>query len=286
MTFAGLITESEVRYEQVISTGPEPLSGGETGQTDMTRTYNTANAEYRFQTIGTTSNPFELKSKAKLEVDIDAREPTELGWNSVTASARSVSGFSDTAFVDGVTGEVGGFIEFTWLVTGASSITLDPVLVSDGYVVESLSTTAILNPSDVGGGIQVFHDDQSGSTSVESFKPGVFEPQTFTVDWIAGDEFVVEFELTTISQLEIIHLDAAGFNAFVESDFSNTAVLQQIRIFDEDGTVLPNATLTSIDPNGPAYANLVGVPEPSAGLLLMLLVLISGGNRFCKRVCC
>ena len=112
--------------------GPATLTNGE-GPTpgNLDRTYNTENAIYNLEAVSLTLDPFALKSKAKVEVSIDARN-SELGWNNVSASSRAVSGLIDTAFIDGVPGQVGGFVEFLWTVTGSSTISLDPALQGDG----------------------------------------------------------------------------------------------------------------------------------------------------------
>ena len=286
---AGILIESEVSYEQVVSTntGTQTLTDG-VGPipADLDVSFNTANAEYRFETNVSGSTPFELRSQAKLEVDIDARG-SELGWNSVSASARAVGGLVDTAIIDGVPGQAGGFIEFLWSVTGISTIELDPQIASDAYFINELSTVAILNPSEGGGdSVEVFRDEPSvppGTTSVSSLVPGFFSQQVFAVDWFAGQDFDVFFELATTSRLDVTNLDAAGFEAVVDADFTNTGTLQEIRIFDNAGNLLPGATLTSTDPLGPDYASLI-VPEPASGAsLAFLFVMVACGVRIRRR---
>ncbi len=287
----GVFTESEVRFEQQVSTdgGLASLTDGEGPIPDnLDRTYTTDNAIYNLDAVSLTLDPFALKSSAKVEVNIDARG-TDLGWNNVSASSRAVAGLIATACIQGVPGQVGGYVEFLWAVTGSSAISLDPVLSGDAYVINELSSIAIFNPSEGDGtALEVFIDEQGGigaGPSVDSAVPAVFGPQTFVVDWFAGEEFDVYFELATVARLDVGHVDAAGFNASVDADFSNTAILQQIQIFNNDGELLPNAIMRSADPsgNGPVYMNVVSVPEPSVALVGLLLATVLSGQRFWQR---
>jgi len=296
ISHAAITIESEVRYEQVTANGTVIPGGVGPVAADVTQTYATPNAQFKFETVTGTTNPFELKAKARLEVDIDARGANNPAWQTVTANARAVSGLVDTAIIDGVPGQAGGFVEFVWLVDGISTIKLTPKLSGDAYGINELETVAILNPSEGGGlFVEVIENDQSGgsgfgpgSNSVDSNQPGLFEQQIFAVDWFAGQEFDVFFELAAVSRLEIAHGDAAGFTAVVDADFGNTAILEQIRIYDNDGNILPDATMRStedpMDPGfNPNYGSIVSVPEPNSATLLLVILTLCSGFRFCRK---
>ena len=203
-----------------------------------------------------------------------------------------MSGLVDTAIIDGVPGVTGGFVEFVWSVDGVSRISLDPKLAGDAYGIDELQTLAILNPSEGGGlSVEVIRNDQRGgsfgpgSNSVDSTQPGFFAQQVFAVDWFAGQEFDVFFQLEAASRLEITHGDAAGFTALLNADYGNTAVLQQIRIYDSNGNILPDATMRSTDdPTDPGfnpnYGSIVSVPEPNAATFWLVMVTFCSGVRF------
>ncbi len=292
---AGITVESQIWFEQVVSTdtGTETLSPPDSFMSpipaDLSEMFATGNATYDFTTLTATTDPFELRSQSKFEITIDATE-SELGWNSVSATARAVGGLVDTAFVDGVPGQVGGFVEFSWTVDGQSNIDLNPVgtAKSNAYIIDVLNTTASLTSSE--GVPDDFVDDQRppiGTTSVNTSTstPELFEVQVFAVDWFAGQDFDVLFELETTAKLSIVNGDAAGFTSTVDANFTNTAVLSQIRIYDQQGNILPDATITSrTDPTGIVYADFVAVPEPSAGLFGLLMATAFGAIRFYRRL--
>ena len=96
---AGITVESQIWFEQVVSTdtGTETLSPPDSFMSpipaDLSEMFATGNATYDFTTLTATTDPFELRSQSKFEITIDATE-SELGWNSVSATARAVGGLS------------------------------------------------------------------------------------------------------------------------------------------------------------------------------------------------
>ena len=220
-------------------------------------------------------------------MDIDGRG-TETGWQSVTASSRAVGALVDTAIVEGVQGQVGGVIEFLWDVTGTSNLSLDPKLASDAYIIEEFRSLAILSPSEGDGLLnEVFENNPPiplFGTSVQSSVPAFASQQVFFVDWIVGEEFDVFFQLATVARLKVTNFDAAGFEANLDVDFGNTASLSRIRILDDQGNVIPDATLTSNDPSGPVYADVItAVPEPSGFLFVLMLFTLAGTPRYARK---
>ncbi len=247
--YAGISLRSEYSYNQQ---GNVSFEGSESIVGNLERTVTLPNATYTFDVESANENFYELKSQARFEVDIDGRAINGRsgdGWDSTSVRAFSSSQLVDTTFVDGIQGQSSGFAEFLWDITGASTITVNPQLSSDAYFVDQLFTTALFNTLEGQAIPELELNDQSrpplGTSSVESIVPGFFEPVVIAVDWLVGQELDVFFELQTSARLDIMNLDAAGFNAVVDSDFSNTAVLREIRIYDENGDLIPDAFLRS-----------------------------------------
>ena len=222
---------------------------------NLERTVELPNATYKFDVISDSADVYELKSKARIDVDIDGRAINGRsgdGWFSSQARAFSSSQLVDTAIVEGLrAGEVGGVVEFLWNVTGASTINVDPKLRSDAYKINELFATAFFNTLEEAAVPELLVNNQSqppvGTSSVQSVQPGFFEPVTVPVDWLVGEELAVFFELQTNARLGVDNLDAAGFEATIDSDFSNTATLTEIRIYDDQGNLLPDAYIRSSD---------------------------------------
>jgi|GEM_PF-2903640 len=245
--FAGIAVKSEYSYDQQ---GVLSFVGGEEIVGSLQRTVNLPNAIYKFDIQSDSNNVYELKSKARLEVNIDGRGVNGFsgdGWARTRARAFSSTQLVDTAFVEGLDGHVGGFVEFLWDVTGGSTISVDPKLRSDAYRINELYTTAFFNTLDENAVPELLLNDQSqpslGTSSVDSNVGGFVAPVSIFVDWLVGEELDVFFELQTSAVVSVDNFDAAGFEALVDADFSNTAVLEQIRIYDEDGNLIPNAFL-------------------------------------------
>lgn len=266
--FAGIAVKSEYSYDQQ---GVRSFVGGEEIVGSLERTITLPNAVYKFDIQSDSENVYELKSKARLEVDIDGRAINGFsgdGWETTNVRAFSSTQLVDTAFVEGFDGQVGGFVEFLWDVSGASRITVDPKLRNDAYGINQLFTTAFFNTIDEDSIPELLLNDQSrpplGTSSVDSARGGFIPPVSIFVDWLVGEELDIFFELQTSAVLNVQNFDAAGFEALVESDFSNTAVLEQIRIYDENGNLIPNAFLRGqddfiYDPAGLGLGSGVGI---------------------------
>ena len=242
---AGIAVRSEYSYEQ---TGVLSFEGGEAIVGDIDRTVRLPNATYDFDLVASSPNIYELKSQARIDIDIDGRAingNSGDGWESVRARASSSSQLIDTGFVEGFDGQIGGFVEFLWDITGSSTISLDPKLRSDAYVVNELFTTAFFNTIDENAVPELLLNDQSrpplGTSSVDSVQGGFIPPVSIFVDWLVGEELDVFFELQTSAAIGVQNLDAAGFEATLDADFSNTATLREVRIFDNDGNLIPDA---------------------------------------------
>lgn len=279
--FAGIAIKSEYSYDQ---RGVLSFVGSEEVPGDIERTVRLPNATYRFDLQASSSDVYELKSKTRIEVDIDGRAVNGNsgdGWDRTSVRASSASQLIDTAIVDGINGQLGGFVEFLWDVSGASLINLDPKLRGDGYRINELFTTALFNPLEDGAVPELLLNDQSrpplGTQSIDSAVGGFIEPVVLAVDWIAGEELDVFFELQTSATLGVQNLDAAGFEAVLESDFSNTATLTEVLVYDDQGNLIPGAYLVGegdfiYDPAGlgfgpgggnpvdPTFPDPIGIP--------------------------
>ena len=251
--FTAIAIKSEYEYNQQ---GVVSFVGSEEVVGSIERTVNLPNAIYKFDIQSDSDDVYELKSKAKIEANIDGRAVDGFsgdGWQNTKVDAISASQLVDTTIVDGLQGEVGGLVEFVWDVTGSSTISIDPKLSSDAYLPKRAFTTAFFNTIEESTVPELLINNQSklapgpGVTSIDSQVPGFFEPVVAFVDWIVGEELDVFFELQTHASLEVENFDAAGFEATLDSDFSNTAVLKEIRIFDEDGNLIPDAYLRSTE---------------------------------------
>lgn len=249
--------------------------GSEEVQGSIERTVRLPNATYTFDLGGASDDVYQLKSKTRFEVDIDGRAidgNSGDGWDSTQVTASHSAQLVDTAFVEGVQGQTGGFIEFFWDITGGSTILVDPKLAGDAYRINELFTTTFFNTLEENAAPELLINDQSnpglGQTVVDSRVEGFFEPVVVAVDWLVGEEIDVFFELKTAAALGIMNLDAAGFEATLETDFSNTATMMAINIYDENGDLLEDARLVGeggfvYDPPG------VAIPEPSSAAILL-----------------
>lgn len=316
--FASIALRSEYSYDQ---RGVLSFDGSDEVPGDIQRTIRLPNATYRFDLQASSSNVYELKSKTRIEVDIDGRAVNGNsgdGWFQTRARASSASQLIDTAIVEGLSGQVGGFVEFLWDVSGGSLINLDPKLRGDGYRINELFTTALFNPLEDSAVPELLLNDQSqpplGTQSIDSAVAGFIEPVVLAVDWFAGEELDVFFELQTSASIGVQNLDAAGFEAVVESDFSNTATLKEILIYDDQGNLIPGAYLVGegdfiYDPAGlgpgpgsgdagdPMVPNPIGtpvdpppttpnpnpVPEPATIAIWLILGGLLGVCKFRRR---
>jgi len=280
---AGIEVKSSYTYDQrgVLSfEGEEEIVGS------IERTIRLPNATYKFDIGGASDNVYELKSKAKFEVDIDGRAingNSGDGWDRTNVRAFHSAQLVDTAIVEGVQGEISGVIEFLWDVTGSSNITVDPKLSSDAYFIDDLFTTSFFNTLEDNGTPELLLNNQSrpGGSSVDSTVGGFFEPVVVFVDWAVGEELDVFFELQTSAVLDVMNLDAAGFNALLSSDFSNTANFRAVNIYDQDGVLLEDARL--VGQGGFVYDPPTAVPEPSSASLLLGLACFLVGCRSRRR---
>ena len=201
--FAGIAVKSEYSYDQQ---GVTSFVGGEEIVGSIDRTVTLPNAIYEFDIVSDSENVYELKSQARFSVNIDGRALGGFsgdGWDSTTVSAFSSTQLVDTAIVEGFEGQFGGLVEFLWDVTGASTITVDPKLQSDAYVVNELFTTAFFNTIEEQAIPELSLNNQSlpplGTSSVQSIVPDFFEPVIVPVDWLVGEELAVFF-------LSLIHI--------------------------------------------------------------------------------
>ena len=93
-------------------------------------TVTTPNSSYTFNVLSLPDNPFELKAHAQFDMSINGRN-APFGWASTEVSATAKSTLLDSAFVEGVPGGTAGSVEFMWIVTGLSQISLESKLPSD-----------------------------------------------------------------------------------------------------------------------------------------------------------
>lgn len=247
--YASLLYEASYSYTQNGSTDYGNSLDSELEITNKVES--TPISTYTFNAEAVPSTPFELKARAGFDIEIDQRGSSGVSWFDLAASARAKSTLIDFGIVQDFGGATGGLIQFTWIVTGTSDILLDatgPNLL----LVQDLNTSGILTSNVDTDVPDILINDVadnrfvSGSGSnakIESLRPEVAEFQEFFVPWEANSEVPVFFELDVQSTLEVQNFDAAGFRANVDADFSNTATLDQVRIFDADGNLLPQASL-------------------------------------------
>lgn len=236
-------------------------------------------ATYALDLKAAPDDPFNLKASVGLDMEIDQRDAA-VTWNEVHVTANAKSGIEDQVFVDGVAGASAGQIEFLWAVTGLSEISFE----GDGIIVnDTLKTSAVLTSSVPADTPDIFLHDESGAIGdVDSTLPSFSGFESFFVDWTPGTAFPIEFELNVSAELKITNFDAAGFEADLNADFGNTAVLQQINIFDGNGTRLNSASLIS-SRDGFNYTNAISVPEPSSSVFLISSLCVLGISRYSRR---
>ena len=282
----GFIYESSYSVEQLGSTD-YMLDGGPV-PTDLKEQRTTPISTYTFDVRTVPTSPTELKAAVGFTVDIDQRGSTGVSWNSVKVNATAKSSFVDTVIVEGVPNGSSGVVHLTWAVSGFSDILLERKEASAIFV-RDVSTVGLLTSSVPSNVPSLFVNDPADDVAVgsqnpkiESHVPETTGLQSFVIDWSAGSQFLIDFDLTIDASMEVLNIDAAGFTADVEADFSNTATLAFLEFFDDEGNEIPGATLVG-EGDFLYVADPTAVPEPSPPLLWSLMMVLLGGHHWRRK---
>jgi len=211
-------------------------------------------------------------------------------WDRVTIETTATGAFNSTALITGLSEfNTVGAVQFEWEITGTSQIQLDVDTGVNDVGVLGANTIAQLSSS-FGIPDAFTHLPTLGPT-IDDFEVASLEQDTIILQFNDANllsqpnpVFDVDFEFSVSSFLDINSGtvgDGASFTSDFDADFTNTARLASITVFDTAGDVIEGAqvvdsiTLQSLVV-APAPAS---VPEPATAMILVFAGCVAGVRR-------
>ena len=204
-------------------------------------------------------------------------------WDRITIDTRAVGQFQTLAEVNGLSSTNStGFVQFDWVVDGISNLFLDAtgfgdVTIEEASTIATLGVTGDLTIPDLfihspGASASLISDVSLANLRVDSFLvPYDFNQLNDGINPLID----VDFELAVQTRLNITNNDNLGnFEALFDADFSNTATLSSVTVLDSNGDPISGASVVVAG----TTQSLVGVPEPSS-LVVLMLVGCAGSTR-------
>ena len=223
------------------------------------------------------------------DIPVDPGGGSMFGWDRVSIDTSAVGSFTTRADINGLTefNNV-GYVRFDWVITGISSILVDADQGFGDFDVTDAVTIAKLD-----SGVDIFDSFAHAPTpgpddSINDSEPAVLRQESFLLPYDTNQlapgevpQIDVDFVFTVESRLNVTNTEGGGFVGIFDADFSNTATLTSVTVFDDNDNILEAASVVDSFTGQSLVAS--SVPEPST-LVMLVLAGCAGSIRRRRRV--